>query len=178
MIVHLVQITARRICLPHLDQRTAHRPPVFIKHTPMHKDAFSERLAFMLRGQIMIVLANQSMPENWPRLFCQGLGKQDQRHAWRTRNGRQIRREVIVRLCAGYRGCNCAQLNQSPSSNAFHRQCDALAHSDTHGCESELAAKLLQLVRRCEHQPGAAHSERMAERDSPSRCVHMLSVVG
>ena len=71
MIIHLVQITARRIGLPHFDQCAAHRPPVFVKHTPMHEDAFSDRLALVLRGQIIIVLANQAVPEDRSRSFRQ-----------------------------------------------------------------------------------------------------------
>src|ERR1700677_1304054 len=52
VLIALMQITSSRICLPNLDQRLSHRPPVFIYHSAADHNAFPERLARMLLGKI------------------------------------------------------------------------------------------------------------------------------
>src|SRR5579883_314696 len=51
------------------------------------------------------------------------------------------------------------------SVQLLDRDCDALAHADAHGGERKLAAAPFHAMDRGEREPGAAHAERMAERN-------------
>src|SRR5689334_20613318 len=53
----------------------------------------------------------------------------------------------------------------SPRSSALEQQGDALADADAHGGDGPVGVAVLELARRGQGQPGAAHAERVTERD-------------
>src|SRR5258708_7557659 len=53
----------------------------------------------------------------------------------------------------------------------------ALAHTDTHRCQRQVPSGFLQLMRRGQHQPRSAHSERMAQSDGSAVWIDMRRVV-
>src|SRR5262249_60811877 len=54
VLVALVDVTAARIGLPDLDERVEYWPAVLVEHAPVHDDALAERLAGVLRGEIVV----------------------------------------------------------------------------------------------------------------------------
>jgi hypothetical protein len=103
MLVRDVDIAAAGIGLPQLDQRVGHAAAVFIEHVAVHDDAFADRFALVLDGEVVIVLAHRLMAVHRTSQFRQRLPHDDQRLLRRALDraaiaGRQMRR---VRGIAG-----------------------------------------------------------------------------
>ena len=54
VLIYLMSVTSRRIGLPDLDQRTAHRSPISIQQPAAHDDTLSQWLALVLTGEIAL----------------------------------------------------------------------------------------------------------------------------
>jgi hypothetical protein len=67
MLVDGMSVPACRICLPEFDQGVANGTPVAIEHAPGHDDAFAQRLACMLTGEIVVGVADLSV---WVNRSC------------------------------------------------------------------------------------------------------------
>src|SRR4029077_1291414 len=63
-------------------------------------------------------------------------------------------------------------------SGPLERQRDALPHADTERDQCAFASGLFQLMHRGQREAGAAHAERMSERDGAAIGVHMRRVIG
>src|ERR1700736_4695825 len=59
MLVADVDIAAAGIGLPDFEQRIRHAAAVFIQYMTVYDDALAERLAFVLDGKIVVVLAHR-----------------------------------------------------------------------------------------------------------------------
>ena len=86
MSIYLMPVAACSVCLPHLNECTADWPPMLIQHAPMNEDSFAKGLALVLRRQIVVVLADQTVPKNRAGSFCQRFREEELRHSWRPRN--------------------------------------------------------------------------------------------
>jgi len=53
-----VNIAPAGIGLPDFNQRVGHAASVFVKHMAVHDDAFADRLAFVLHGEIVVACAH------------------------------------------------------------------------------------------------------------------------
>ena len=73
MLVDDVDVAAAGIGLPEFDQRVGHAAAVFIQHMAVHDDALAERLAVVLDGEIVIVLAHRLVAVDRPGQFRQRM---------------------------------------------------------------------------------------------------------
>ena len=73
MLIDDVDVAAAGIGLPHLDQRIRHAAAVFVEHVAVDDDALAERLALVLGGEIMVVLAHRLVAIDRPGQFRQRL---------------------------------------------------------------------------------------------------------
>ncbi len=62
MLIDDMDIAAAGIGLPQLDQRVGHAAAVLVEHMAVHDDAFAERLALVLQGEIV----SFSRTVSWP----------------------------------------------------------------------------------------------------------------
>ena len=92
MLVDGVDVAAAGIGLPQLDQRVRHAAAVFIKHMAVHDDAFAERLALVLDGEVAVVLAHGLVAVDRPGQFRQRVPHDDQRF-----RGRALHRRAVIR---------------------------------------------------------------------------------
>ena len=79
MLVDIVDIAAASIGLPDFHQRVGNRALVFIEHVAMHDDAFAERLALVLFGEIGIAFLHGIVAVNRPRQLGKRVRHNDQR---------------------------------------------------------------------------------------------------
>ncbi len=79
MLIDHMDVAAAGIGLPELDQRIRHAAAVFIQHMAVHDDALAERLALVLDGEIVIVLAHRLVAVDRPGQFRQRVAHDDQR---------------------------------------------------------------------------------------------------
>jgi hypothetical protein len=63
-------------------------------------------------------------------------------------------------------------------SNSFDDDSDTLADADTHGAQGVTSTAVMQLVDCGSHQPRAAGTERMAERDRTTVGIDAFVVIG
>jgi hypothetical protein len=73
MLVPLVDVTARGVRLPHLDELMPHRAPLAIEHLPGDDHSRAERLTPMLDGEVRLDLRDIPVPERGRPQF-DGLG--------------------------------------------------------------------------------------------------------
>ena len=92
MLVDDMDVTAARVGLPQFDQHVRHAAAVFVEHMTVHDDAFAERFACGLDGEIVIVLAHRLMAVDWSGQFRQRMPHWNQRL-----RGRALQRAAIVR---------------------------------------------------------------------------------
>ena len=79
MLVDDVDVAAAGVGLPDFDQRIGHAAAVLVEHMAVHDDAFAERLALVLDGEIVIVLAHRLVAVDRAGQFRQRVPHQDQR---------------------------------------------------------------------------------------------------
>ena len=77
MLIGLMPIPPGSIRLPHLNQRLAYRPAFFIQYPSTENDPLTQRLAFVLRGQVAIPCRYQRVPKNRPRSLGLRTGQQN-----------------------------------------------------------------------------------------------------
>ena len=61
---------------------------------------------------------------------------------------------------------------------SLHRDCNALADTDTHRAKRKTALRTLQLIHCGRHQTRAAHAERVVECNRAAIRIHASVVVG
>ena len=103
MLIDDMHVTAAGIGLPQFDQRVRHAAAVFIEHMAVHDDAFADRLALALNGEVVIVLAHRLVAVDRPGQFRQRMPHRDQRLGGRALDRalvaggqpRRMRRETL-----------------------------------------------------------------------------------
>ena len=73
MLVDDMDVAAAGIGLPDFDQRIRHAAAVFVQHMAVHDDALAERLALVLGGEIVVVLAHRLVAVDRPGQFRQRM---------------------------------------------------------------------------------------------------------
>ena len=81
MLVILVEVAAGGVRLPDLHDRVAERPPTTVEHPAGDDDAFADRFAGVLAGEVMIELGDRSREER-SRKIMEPAG---QAHQWLRR---------------------------------------------------------------------------------------------
>jgi hypothetical protein len=85
MAVDHVVVAPRGVRLPDLDQRVAHRPAVAVEYAAVEDDPLAERLALVLAGQVVVVLADALVAVDGPGDLAERVRQQQQRALGRTR---------------------------------------------------------------------------------------------
>ena len=88
--VDRVQVAPRRVGLPDLHERVAHRPPVAVEHAAVHDDPLAERLAVVLAGEVVVELADALVPVDRAGDLGQRVREQQQRALRRPRAGGHV----------------------------------------------------------------------------------------
>src|SRR4051795_4682062 len=78
MLVADVNVTAAGIGLPDLDQRVRHAATILVAHMAVHDDAFAERLAGVLGGEVTVALAHGLVAVDRAGQLRQGMAHRDQ----------------------------------------------------------------------------------------------------
>ncbi len=99
MSIDRIDVPARGVGLPDLDQRVAHGASVAVQHTTGQDDALAERLASMLPRQVRVLRLYLYAPERRTAPLVEPLiGQSHQLAARRAQLGRAIVGKEIRRL--------------------------------------------------------------------------------
>ena len=96
-----MEVAARGVALPHLQQRVAHRLAVLVDHPAAHHDALTERLGARLPRQIHVVRLEDRARKLRHAELGRPLLERHQRLQRRARRGALVVRIQVRRMGAG-----------------------------------------------------------------------------
>ena len=100
MIIAGVAVPPGGVGLPHLDERLAHRPAVFIEHPARYDDPLAERFTGEVPRQIVVGFAQRIVPVHRTRDFRERVRQRNGGLRGRPPEGRFVVRIGVVRLGA------------------------------------------------------------------------------
>ena len=92
MLIDFVSVAAGCIGLPDFDERASHGPVVFVEDASTYDDALSQRLSYVLTGEVVVELAELAVAKDRAAQLGEGLRDNDQRALWCPENARDIGR--------------------------------------------------------------------------------------
>ncbi len=118
MLVGAVRVAARGVRLPDLDQGLRNRLAVLVEHAAGDDDAFADRLALVLAGEVMIALLHVAVAEKRTGQLGERLRRHDERLGRMALARGRVGGIVVVGLSTGMRSAVAAQFahRASPSS--------------------------------------------------------------
>src|SRR6202046_284816 len=113
MLVALVQVAARRVGLPDLNEGISQWPSIFVQHLTADDDAFAERVAGMLVREVAGLHINRGCCEGRPGDFRKCLRQINERFRGGALDGGSICRMEISGLRLRIRPAVCSNLGHA-----------------------------------------------------------------
>src|SRR5690606_17507527 len=98
VLIDAVVVPAGRVRLPYLHQDVRNRFAVLVEYASADEDPLAQRLALVLRGEVVVGGLDVVVAENRRRDLRKSVRKDNERLSRRSLDGRRVFREQVLRL--------------------------------------------------------------------------------